>query len=96
MDWAVNTQFMRPAGRRNAKLTLPRFRFKHRYLAVILLGVAGCSSLSQQCPYNNIVTQSTSNYLPTVAQSDCQAVEDLGEGVYRLACADGREGYLIQ
>jgi hypothetical protein len=96
MDWTVNTQNARPAGGGIAKLALRRVRFKRRYLAVILLGVAGCSSLSQQCPYNNIVTQSTSSYLPAVAASGCQSVEDLGEGVYRVACADGREGYLIQ
>ena len=96
MEWTVNTRTAQRTGGRIAGLTLPRFRFKRRYLAVILLAVAGGSSLSQQCPYNNIVTQSTSNYLPAVAQSGCQSVQDLGEGVYRIACADGREGYLIQ
>jgi len=93
----VNTNHTRPARHTHATAALPGFlRVKGRYLAVILLGVAGCGSLSQQCPYSNIVTQSTSAYQPTVPAQDCQVVEDLGDGLYRVLCADGREGYLIQ
>jgi len=92
----VNTYLARPARHSHINVTARRFRPKGRYLAVILLGVAGCGSLSQQCPYNNVVTQSTSSYQPTVPAQDCQAVQDLGDGLYQVLCADGREGYLIQ
>lgn len=92
----MNTYLARPARHSPALASARRFRIRGRYLAVILLGVAGCGSLSQQCPYNNVVTQSTSSYQPTVPAQDCQAVQDLGDGLYQVLCADGREGYLIQ
>lgn len=93
----MNTYLARPARHTHAKAALPGFpRVKGRYLAVILLAVAGCGSLSQQCPYNNVVTQSSMGYQPSVPARDCQAVQDLGDGLYQVLCADGREGYLIQ
>jgi len=93
----VNTYIARPARHTHVTAALPGFfRVKGRYLAVMLLALAGCGSLSQQCPYSNIVTQSTSGYQPTVPAQDCQAVQDLGDGLYQVLCADGREGYLIQ
>ncbi|QXT40996.1 hypothetical protein [Gymnodinialimonas ceratoperidinii] len=63
---------------------------------MLLFFVGGCGAALQQCDFLD-VTQSTSRLLqPESAMEQCVTVQDLGGGVTRIECEDGREGFVFQ
>jgi hypothetical protein len=75
---------------------MDRWRIARLSAPMLLFSLGGCGAVFQQCEFFD-VSQSTMS-LPQAegVAEQCQTVQDLGDGVTRIECEDGREGYVIQ
>ncbi|WP_071675632.1 hypothetical protein [Nioella nitratireducens] len=60
-----------------------------------LLGLGGCGIAFQQCDDPALTLDNAALAVPGV-EADCRAVENLGEGIYRLQCDGNRTGFVVR
>ena len=61
----------------------------------LLLGLGGCGVAFQQCNDPALTMDDVGLAAPGV-EANCRAVEDLGEGVYRVECDGNRTGFVVR
>ena len=61
----------------------------------LLLGLGGCGVALRQCPNPALTMDDVESAVPG-AGANCRAVENLGEGVYRVECDGNRTGFVVR